>query len=322
MDKQKIAIIIPVYNDWTSLYRLIKEIDTSLQNEEVDLSIIAIDDGSTIEADKDQIPIENLSVTNQIEIIHLRCNLGHQRAIAVGMAEVVKRGDHDIVIVMDSDGEDSPADLPALIKEYHNHNNKIIVARRTKRSEGSLFQFGYLIYRSVFRLLTGKRIQFGNFCIMPLDLSARLVCYDTLWSHLAATILRSKLPVVMIPISRGQRYTGKTKMNMVSLVLHGLSAVAVYSDVVFLRTLFASLMLSILTVAGISIVTVIRLYTDLAIPGWASTMVGSLTIIFIQSLVVSVLVLFIILANRTQRTFIPAKHYSDFVHDLEVIYKR
>lgn len=322
MDNPRIAIITPVYNDWESLFTMIKEIDNVLLNEKIDLSILVVNDGSTVEIDKDKASINNLNIINKVEFLHLRCNLGHQRAIAVGMAEMANRKQHDAVIVMDSDGEDSPSDLLTLIKEYRVNSDKIVVARRAKRSEGNFFQFGYGIYRSLFRLLTGKSIQFGNFCIIPSLISAQLVYYDSLWSHLAATITRSKISVVMIPISRGKRYTGKPKMNLVSLILHGLSAVAVYSDIVFLRTLFASLMLSVLTIVGISIVTIIHFYTELAIPSWASDVVGALIIIFIQCLVVSIFVLFIILANRSQRTFIPAKNYSDFVREIEVVYQR
>ena len=108
-------------------------------------------------------------------------------------------------------------------------------------------------------------------------------------------------------------------MNLGALVLLGLSAISVYSDIALLRTLMASFILSLFAVMGIFVTAGIRFFTSLAIPGWASSVVGSMSIILIQCLVVSVFLLFILLSNRSQRGFVAAHHYRDYVLEIEEV---
>jgi hypothetical protein len=126
----------------------------------------------------------------------------------------------------------------------------------------------------------------------------------------------------MVSTTRGARLKGKSHMNLSELVLHGLSAVSVYSETALLRTFSLSLIFGFITVSGIVTVTIVRLFTELAIPGWASNVVGSLTIMLILSLVISIFVLFIILTNRSQLTIIPAKHISDYIQKIETVFQK
>jgi uncharacterized membrane protein YhaH (DUF805 family) len=130
---------------------------------------------------------------------------------------------------------------------------------------------------------------------------------------MAATILRSRFELIMLPTERGERFSGQTSMNFGSLILLGLSAVSVYVDVAVLRILFGSFFLGAVAITGIVAAIAIRLLTDAAIPGWASTVVGSMVIILVQSVIVSVLLLFVMLSNRSQRGFVAARHYQEYV---------
>jgi len=322
MNPADLAIIIPVFNDWESLNLLIPKIDIALKKEDVTVRIVIVNDGSTEEVCIKKSIFSGLEVINEIEIIHQNCNMGHQRAIAIGLTEITKKKSIHTVVIMDADGEDRPEDIPSLINQGIIEKDKIIVARRDQRSEGMIFQIGYTIYKWLFRILTGKFIAFGNFCLLPISIVNKLIYIDSLWNHLPATILKSKLPISMVPTKRGERLKGKAKMNLGGLVLLGLSAVSVYIDIALLRTLLLSVSFSIVTITGIVIVTVIRLFTDMAIPGWASSVVGSLTIILVLSLLISIFVLFINLASRSQLTIIPAKHVSDYIHSIETIFQK
>jgi glycosyltransferase involved in cell wall biosynthesis len=143
-DIEKIAIVLPVYNDWESLAILAGELGSIIDPNLFDVEIFAIDDGS--EGDGDDILAARLHNGRvPLKVVRLTCNLGHQRAIAVGVALVEELG-HDAVIVMDSDGEDNPKDLPALLDAHQAHPEAIIVAQRAERSEGSVFRVGYPIF--------------------------------------------------------------------------------------------------------------------------------------------------------------------------------
>lgn len=176
------------------------------------------------------------------KILRLALNLGHQRAIAVGLCAVADRTQFDAVLVMHSDGEDRPADIAALLEASRQHPDHVVLARRAKRSESPAFRFWYLIYKLIFHTLSGQVISFGNYSVVPMSAVQRLVHMPELWNNLAACILRSRLPCTTVPTARGVRYSGRSTMNLVSLVVHGLSVMSVYSDVIFVRALIAAAM--------------------------------------------------------------------------------
>ena len=184
--------------------------------------------------------------------------------------------------------------------------NLIVVAQRSERSEGLVFRFFYALYKLAFRIMTGQKIDFGNFCLLARASLCALTYNPAIWNNLAAAITRSPIPRVALPVARGVRYAGKSGMNFQSLLFHGVSAMAVYADYVLLRILTASAVLGGLAVIAIALVTGIRFGTNWAIPGWASYLAASLAVIFLQALLLSVIALFQLISFRNVRTIVPA----------------
>jgi polyisoprenyl-phosphate glycosyltransferase len=311
----KIRIIIPLYNDWDALDLLLKEIKKSVSVELFSkFSFVIVDDCSSIPCNIQRFAGYDLS------IIRLWRNVSHQKAIALGISYLTQTLDFEKVIVMDSDGEDRPSDLQHLYEASLQEPDKIIFAKRAKRSEGLIFRIGYLIYKSLFGLLTGKVIEFGNFSILPFRQAQKLAYVSEIWNHFPGGIIRSKLPYSSIPIERGTRLAGKSKMNFVSLVLHGLSAVSVHLDTVAVRILIGSLLMTAVAGVGAVIVMIIRILSpENASPGWATTLVTASIIIILQALLSSLFLIFTVLNYRTQKHFIPAKEYADFIEKVETI---
>jgi hypothetical protein len=271
---------------------------------------VGIDDGSSESFDHKMFSTPNLA---GVEVLRLVCNLGHQRAIAVGLAELAKFNIYDAVIVMDCDGEDRPSDLIRLIETHGADSKAIVAAQRARRSEGLRFRALYMLYKWLFLLLTGRKIDFGNFMLIPRSMVARLARMPEMWNHLSAAVLRSRIGVVRVATERGRRYTGSSSMNLVSLLVHGLSAIAVFGDIVFVRLLLlASAVSSIALLLGIAAV-IVRVMTDLAIPGWASNVVGISAIILFQGLTLSVVASLNMLGGRSGAVFIPALHAGEYV---------
>ena len=102
-------------------------------------------------------------------------------------------------------------------------------------------------------------------------------------------------------------------MDLVSLVVHGLSAMAVFGDRIGVRLLILVSVGMCLTILGLAIVFAIRLTTDLAIPGWATYVAGILLIILIQMLLVVLVFVFVILASRNAANVIPTNDPEQFV---------
>src|SRR5215470_11100451 len=157
MKQGHISIVVPTFNDWASLARLIKDIDTLPELAGFYFSILAVDDGSN---DRNLNPIlaGRYSRIRSIKAVELACNLGHQRAIAIGLVQALKTQDTDCIIVMDSDGEDRPQDIKKLVGHWRTAPNNIVCAQRGQRSESISFKMFYAIYKLIFKMLTGARI--------------------------------------------------------------------------------------------------------------------------------------------------------------------
>src|SRR5918992_28321 len=270
----KLLILIPVYEDWKALDLLLPLLDRELSTENLRADILIVDDGSSefhfLAAEQ-----KAFRAIEAIDILPLRRNVGHQRAIAVGLSYLEANQLQYPVVIMDGDGQDNPCDVPRLLKECSAHQDqKIVFAARTRRSESLSFKLFYHLYRLIHFLLTGVQVRVGNFSVIPAGLLRRLVAVSELWNHYAAAVYKAKLPIALIPTRRSCRLEGSSRMNLVSLVVHGLSAMAVFGDRIGVRLLIVvSLGLSFVGGALIAVIS-IRLLTSLAIPGWATYVTG------------------------------------------------
>jgi polyisoprenyl-phosphate glycosyltransferase len=218
---------------------------------------------------------------------------------------------------MDADGEDKPEDIPELIARYEKSGGtKAVFAKRSKRTTGLIFKSSYHLYKIVHRVFAGFRVEVGNFSIIPFQYVHRLVVAPDLWNHYAAAVFKSRIPLEKIPLDRGHRIAGKSSMNFTSLVIHGLSAISVFSDRVGVRLLIASIAMIILTFLGLCSVALAKLFTGMAIPGWASVIGGGLFIILLQALTMSLFFIFIALYSRNNMPFLPLRDYKYFILDV------
>lgn len=308
MKIKDIALVTPIFNDWQSFKILIKDLAEFSQKYELNLNVIAVDDCSS----EREYPLGiNLGKNINCRILRLNFNVGHQRAIAIGLCEAFLKYKVDGVIVMDSDGEDKVEDIISLVR--NSEKSSIVVAKRSNRTEGIRFSFFYKIYKFVFKLLSGQKMNFGNFCYVPWERLESLVYTPNIWNHLAASILKSKIPIRKVAISRGKRYFGESKMNFGSLITHGLGAMSVFIELIFSRILFFLVFfISLLLLVGL-IVILIKLFTSLAIPGWTSNITGVLALTILQAIIIIMVSAFMALNSRSAKLFIPVKDSQVFI---------
>jgi glycosyltransferase involved in cell wall biosynthesis len=302
----KITIVTPLFNDWDCLYQLVEEIRLVLTPTKYrDYKILVVDDCSSLEVKKDKLK------GHPVEILHLNKNLGHQKAIAIGLSYLNANSKDDFFVVMDVDGEDKPEHLPILLEEASKDSAKeIVFARRTKRKESFFFKIFYKIYKYAFIFLTGKVINFGNFSVIPKKVLDKVTHVSDIWNHYPGGIIRSRLLYKSVGLERGMRYTGKSKMNYTSLVIHGLSAVAVYIDTVSVRLLIAISCLILVAIAGIITVFIYSSY----LPSWAVLIFFG---ILMQAFLSALILVFTVLSYRVNFNFLPAAHFQDYVESVE-----
>lgn len=298
MANQTICLVIPVFNDWPALLRLFAELNASFTETGVSFDAIIVNDASTLPDDAMLGGATGGAITT-ICILDLRANVGHQMAIATGLHYAQESRSFEAALVMDADGEDRPADALRLLQAWRTDRDKIVVAARSKRSEPLAFKLFYRLYRALFRLMTGRSISFGNFSLIPGSALPAVLSRPELIHHLAATLLRTRLPLVTVPTQRGQRYCGQSQMNMPSLVLHALGALSVFSDILFSRMLIAMALIGSLCGLGAVFVTALRLFTPYAFPNWATTVIGFLTLLTGQMIMIALFSGFQLLMGRS-----------------------
>jgi len=229
---KKIKILIPVYNDWESLIKLLDEINKVIEDiKSVEFDCMIVNDASTTKPPDIKVP-KNIK---KIEIFNMKQNRGHARCNAFGLRYLSKKDDFDHLIVMDGDGEDRPEEIKYLVNQAMEDQEVSVVAKRVKRSEGPIFQILYEIHKLITLLFTGKQVNFGNYsCLTKKDVIT-LSQQESLWSSFSGTVKKSILRLNTINSTRGLRYFGPSKMSLLNLGIHSFSIIAVFKSQVFLR---------------------------------------------------------------------------------------
>lgn len=316
----EIAIIIPCYNESQCLPKLIENINCVCESEQFSAHIYIANDAST-QVLPEGFSFETFKSIYSVQQIDLTCNLGHQKAIALSLATLADLNISHPIIIMDADGEDRPEDIPILYERYQKQQHSIIVAKRSHRSEATWFKFFYMLYRALFCFLTGRSVSFGNFCLIPSQYLKRLSRSSDTWNHLAASIIKSKIPFEEVATKRGLRYVGQSRMNFISLVVHGLNAISVFSDFAFIRLLIVSLFFAALSAFSIFSILYIRLFTNFHLPGWASIVSIGLIIIFFQMILMTIVSSIFNLSMKAGVPAIPARMTSIFIDKVQPLHR-
>jgi hypothetical protein len=274
---QRFAIVMPVYEDREASTRLLKELFAEYGDRP---HVVIVDDGSLHQPVQLQV-LRDVGLSGVV--IRLKRNVGHQRAIAIGLNYVADtHPDMPCTVVMDSDGEDTPQSIRQLVAPLSAPNIDVVVAQRKSRVETLRFKAFYLVYKALFQLLTGRKISFGNFmAIGPTGLK-RLAAMQELWMHVAGCVLSSKLRIQTLPIDRGPRYAGKSKMNFVGLALHGFRALMVFAEDVLVRVGMMCALVAGFTVSASFLAIGLKL-ANFATPGWFSVALGILLLVLLQT---------------------------------------
>jgi glycosyltransferase involved in cell wall biosynthesis len=314
-----IVILMPVYEDWQAALQLCRNIDAVLrQDGSLTADVLLVDDGSASACPQTSLSFE---FVERVGVLTLRRNLGHQRAIAVALAHLQQQWTADAVVVMDADGEDRPEDIPGLVQAMRNAGRPTAVfAERGRRLESLTFRTLYRCYSLLHRIFTGRDIRFGNFSVLPWSFLNSLVVCPELWNHYSATFLKSRLPYIRVRCNRASRLAGESRMNFVSLVIHGMSALFANQEVVGTRLLLFSLLTSAVFVLLVGTLVVTRLFGPLNMPGWTEIAGVLLIILMGQFLVGCFMLVFSIMMSRSHLGFLPIRDYLYFVSQEAVLY--
>jgi len=254
MKNNKYIILIPVYNDWQSVFKLIEDIDLQINKESVD--ILIINDASTENFINNP---KNLPKINSVKIINLIKNGGHRKAIATGLKYCQENLGYDYIIPMDGDGEDRPEELKEFFEKVEKTQPEVITAIRIKRSENFLFKFFYLIHKIFTHLITGKLIKFGNYTCLSKNAVSKILSDGSVWLSFSGAVTKHFSAYSTINSIRGKRYFGPSKMTIFSLILHSLRISTVFRENIFIRVVIFILSFGLLAYYSSSYFLIISL---------------------------------------------------------------
>ena len=250
----KIKILIPVYNDWQSVFKLLENINLQVSTLSNEFSVIIVNDATTDDRPEFSVDIANLK---SVQIINMKENRGHARCNAAGLKFIHEKKDFDYIIPMDGDGEDRPEELSLLIKKIKDYPGIVITADRVKRSEGFIFKFCYLAHKYLTLVFTGKTIKYGNYTCLPKSVVDKMVNESATWSSFSGSLAKITKDRTSIPSERGTRYFGPSKMNFINLLKHSLSIIAVFKTTLLIRSILFLIAYLFLVIGKISVITLI-----------------------------------------------------------------
>ena len=253
----KVKILVPVYNDWQSVYKLIDEIDNLQLEKNFEISILIVNDASNHDRPEEEKVFENIQ---SIKILDMNKNQGHARCIATGLKYIFEKEDFDYVIPMDGDGEDRPEEIKDFLEQIKKSNNQTIVGERIKRSENMIFKLCYQFHKMITFTFTGKSIKFGNFSCLPKSTVEKMVNEKATWNSFSGSLKKIEDKLFSIPSIRGTRYFGPSKMSFYNLIKHSLSIISVFRKTFLIRSALFVILYILLIKSNASIITALPLF--------------------------------------------------------------
>ena len=250
----KINILIPVYNDWKSVFKLLEKINLEISVLHGEFSVIIVNDASIEDRPELSVDLNNLK---SVQIINMNKNKGHGRCNAAGLKYINEKKNFDYIIPMDGDGEDRPEELSLLIEKIKDYPDAVVTANRVKRSEGFIFRFCYLIHKYLTLIFTGQTIKYGNYTCLPKSIVNEMVNEPATWSSFSGSLAKTTKDRKSIPSERGERYFGPSKMSFIHLLKHSLSIVAVFKSTLLVRSILFLIAYLFLVIGKISLITLI-----------------------------------------------------------------
>ena len=248
---KKIKIIIPIYNDWQSVFKLLENIDNEISDLNAEFSVIIVNDASTEAKSENQLNLKNIRT---VKVINMKENKGHARCIASGLKHILEKEEFDYVIPMDGDGEDRPEEIKKFVDNLNYNSDKPIVGERAKRSEGIFFKFCYFFHKIITFTFTGQSIKFGNYTCLPKSTVEKMVQEKATWSSFSGSLAKVAQDRATVSSERGTRYFGPSKMSFKNLIVHSLSIISVFKINVLIRSILFLLVYMFLIHQNITVI--------------------------------------------------------------------
>lgn len=279
-----LSVVVPLFNEEQGVAELVRRLTESCRPLGVPYELVVVNDGST----DGTLPrlVEASRAVPELRVVDLFRNFGHMAALSAGLETARGRG----IVVMDGDLQDPPEVIPAMVTEWK-AGADVVYGQRTQRGESLPQRLLTRLFYSLLQRTAGVRIpkQAGTFCLLDrraADLLRAMPERNRFFAGLRAWVGGKQ---AFVPYERPRRSHGKSRVGARGLIRLGLLALVSFSKVPLRYASLLSLVCGLVLFLVGSWAIVVRLFTRLAIPGWATStaLIGMMG--FVQSIVLAVL---------------------------------
>ncbi len=263
-----ISVVLPVFNETTILRELTRQIVSVMDGDRLDFEIVYVNDGSS---DGSRENLDALGAEDErIVVVHLSRNFGHQPAVQAGLEQA--KG--DVIIVMDSDLQDDPKAIPRFLDQWENGSD-VVYAQRFNRKENAARRFLFFSFYRVLNSIADSPIpaDAGNFGLMDrkvVDALLQLPERDRFFPGLRSW---AGFRQTGIPVERAARHDDHPRVSLMGLFRLAKTAIFSFSGFPLKFFYLVAAISAGVCAASVGFVLWHKIFTGLAIPGWASTII-------------------------------------------------
>lgn len=268
MENLSISLVIPVFNDQEVLDELNNRLMKIVPSICRDYEIIFVDDGSK---DGSWKKIEELKAGNpKITGIRLMRNFGQQNAIAAGLDHV----SGDMVVIMDSDLQDKPEDIPKLVDALLNNDASMAIAQWISRKDGFFKKLASRMFHKVSQKITRIKHEpnLGVFRVISKDVVEELKKYKEKTSTTLSLLYWIGMDYVTVALERDERFAGKSGYTIRKMIRLTLDRIFSFSMFPIRAAIYSGLLISVLSFLFGLFLIIRYIYGNVA-PGWTSIIV-------------------------------------------------
>lgn len=268
MSFNNISIVIPVFNDQDVLLELHSRLKKVLVAHQPVHHILFVDDGSSDESWK--VICGLMEHDSSVSGLRLNRNFGQQNAIAAGLDHVSS----DIVVIMDSDLQDRPEDIPKLIAALEENDASMAIAKWKTRKDSWLKLFVSKLFYAVSQRITKIHHQpgLGAFRVIRGEVVEELKKYQERTATAHSLLYWIGVDYVTVELDRDPRFAGKSGYNLRKMLKLAMDRIFSFSMFPIRASIYSGLCVSLVSFI-LGIIFIIRRFLLLTAPGWTSIVV-------------------------------------------------
>ena len=261
-----ISIVVPVFNEEENIDAFYSEVCKYMEPLSLTFEVIFVDDGSR---DATPLILDRLSQEDsRVRALIMARNFGHQVALSCGL----DHADGDAVITMDGDMQHPPSMLPQLIETWQSGYQVVQTIRKATEGVSWFKKFTSSTYYKLINSISQIHVTEGgsDFRLMDKQVVASFRLFRERARFIRGMISAIGYKQATIEFTAPPRYAGTSKFSLRRMLHFALDGITAYSKMPLRIAFYIGVLCGIASFAVTLHVLYIKLFTEEAVPGWAT----------------------------------------------------